>query len=72
MRVFDVKICRKIGKKKRCTRCNPIADSFVNLSFKSEVFYKECILKNFAKFTGKLSARVSFLVKLQDSGLRLY
>ena len=49
-----------------------MAVSFVNLSFRSEVFYKECILKNFAKFTGKLSARVSFLVKrYSDTGVFL-
>ena len=68
MRVFDVKICRKIGKKKRCTRCNPIADSFVNLSFKSEVFYKECILKNFCKIHRKTLCQSLFFSKV--AGLR--
>ena len=32
-----------------------------------EVFYKKGVLKNFSKFTGKPSVRVSFLLKLQAS-----
>ena len=33
------------------------------------MFYKEGVLKNFPKFTGKHCGRVSFLIKLQASGL---
>ena len=33
---------------------------------------KKGVLKNFAKFTGKTVARVSFLIKLEASGLQLY
>ena len=37
-----------------------------------EVLCKKGVLKIFAKFTGNTCARVSFLIKLQASGLQLY
>ena len=36
------------------------------------MFYKKGVLRNFAKFARKHLARVSFLIKLQASGLRLH
>ena len=38
-------------------------------SSRSEVFFKKGVLRNFAKFTGKTCNRVTFLIKLQASGL---
>ena len=37
-----------------------------------EVFYKNKVLENFSKFTGKHLARVSFLIKLQAWDLQHY
>ena len=37
-----------------------------------EEFVKEGVLQNFTKFTGKTFVEVSFLIKLQVSGLNLY
>ena len=39
-----------------------------NRGSRPEVFYKEAVLRNFAKFTGKY-LRQSLLIKLQASGL---
>ena len=39
-------------------------------SSRPEMFCKKSLLKNFAKFTGKTCARVSFFKKLQAIGLR--
>ena len=41
-------------------------------SSRPEAFCKKGALRNFAKFTGKHLCQVSFLIKLEASGLHLY
>ena len=57
---------------KCCGRNSQSLNAIKRKSSRPEVFCKKGVVRNFAKFTGKPCARVSFLMKSQASDLQLY